>query len=251
MCSTAINTLNKLDKIWKTEGMNIRVKIKILHSLVYSILLYGCETWRLSNKTLAKLEAFEMKAYRRILKITYRQRIPNIEVRARIDSLNMKLKRLTTIVIQRQLKWLGHVTRLHNERIPRIALYGLVEGSRPRGRPRETWIECLLTCARIERKEVRRMTADRQNWQNFVRNCDPWLLHNKLMDAVPLYTAINSTLSLFFNMTPLLYFCRVLISRIFMLKLCSNVFMLVDLYDTYYCIFYVVMRIYIYHRYLF
>ena len=124
MCNAATATFNKLVILWNTNNMNMIVKVKILHSMVYSILLYGCETWILTTKTLKKLDAFEMKAYRRILKISYHQHITNIEVRTRIASLNMDLKRLTTMVIQRQLKWYGHVI----ERLPRMVMSSTARG---------------------------------------------------------------------------------------------------------------------------
>ena len=172
-CNAATVAFNKLTTLWNTKNINVKIKIKILHSLVYSILLYGCETWTLSTKTLTRLNAFEMKTYRRILNISYRQRITNLEVRDRISSLTKNLKRLTTIVIQRQLKWYGHVTRMNGERTPRVALFGLVEGDRPRGRPRDTWTKQLLSLARIERCDARKLAQDRQKWRTFTANCDP------------------------------------------------------------------------------
>ncbi|KAJ7324884.1 hypothetical protein JRQ81_017904, partial [Phrynocephalus forsythii] len=41
-----------------------------------------------------------------------------------------------TLLKQRRLRWLGHVVRMDDGRIPKDLLYGeLIKGKRPRGRP--------------------------------------------------------------------------------------------------------------------
>ena len=48
------------------------------------------------------------------------------------------------LILRRQLKWLGHVIRRNPDELSKIAMLGLVEGNRTRGRPQDTWLELLL-----------------------------------------------------------------------------------------------------------
>ena len=53
---------------------------------------------------------------------------------------------MAEIIRECRLRWLGHVGRMGNERLPKGMLYARTEeGQRNRGRPRKSWAE--LTCS--------------------------------------------------------------------------------------------------------
>ena len=78
-----------------------------------SIALYGCKSWTLLAETEQCIEAFEMKCYRRILNISYKDREPNDYKGQKIEELGGKHVRLLEVVKHRKLQWYGHIT-LHN-----------------------------------------------------------------------------------------------------------------------------------------
>src|SRR5688572_31254655 len=67
---------------------NIRLstKLKILNSYVFSIASYGCESWTWNKKMRQKVDALEMWCYRKILKISFRDRIRNRDVLSRMST---------------------------------------------------------------------------------------------------------------------------------------------------------------------
>jgi len=70
-----------------------------------------------------------------ILGISWKDRITNVEVRARTGQQTMD-----NILRERRLRWLGHVMRMDHQRIPQQALYWEVPGyRRGPGRPRTNW----------------------------------------------------------------------------------------------------------------
>ena len=119
---------SKLDKIWKNSQSTYKTNIKIFKSHVISVLLYGCECWRMTKTDEKKLDAFLHKSLRRMFKIYWPMRVKNEEVRARAG-LETKSKQ----VARRRWTGLGHYSH------PRIALTWVPEGKRKRGRPRATW----------------------------------------------------------------------------------------------------------------
>ena len=54
--------------------------MKLMLSLVSSIYLYACEKWTITKELQGKIRALEMICLRRLLNITYREIITNIEV---------------------------------------------------------------------------------------------------------------------------------------------------------------------------
>ena len=68
---------------------------------------------------------------------------------------------------QRRLTYFGHVVHMGPERFPNILLYGHISGTRPRGRPRKTWIDNVREDCELfglSLVEADRLAKDRRNW---------------------------------------------------------------------------------------
>ena len=50
-----------------------------------SIFLYACESWTLTAELQRRIQAMEMRCYRKILRISYKDHVTNEEVRAKIQ----------------------------------------------------------------------------------------------------------------------------------------------------------------------
>ena len=81
-----------------------------MNSLVTSIFLYTCETWTLTAKLETRIRSFETKNFLKLLDVTYKDRITNYQIRARISQAG-RYTDLLTIVKRLKLTWYGHVTR--------------------------------------------------------------------------------------------------------------------------------------------
>ena len=79
-------------------------------SLFTSIFLYACESWTLTAE-LQRIQAMEMKCYRKILNISYKDHVTNKEVHAKIQQAIGPHKNLLMIVKRCKLQWYGHVSR--------------------------------------------------------------------------------------------------------------------------------------------
>ena len=79
-----ITALSKLNFIWYDKSLQLKLKIRLMQSLVNSIFLYACETWTLTKELQGRIRALEMICLRRLMNISYRDKITNIEVRSRV-----------------------------------------------------------------------------------------------------------------------------------------------------------------------
>ena len=77
-----------------------------MRSLVISIFLYACESWTLTAEleTEKRTQAFEMRCYRRLLNISYKDHITNEEVRRKIQAAIGEYDELLTLVKKRKLR---------------------------------------------------------------------------------------------------------------------------------------------------
>uniref|UniRef100_A0A8D8M6B7 Uncharacterized protein n=1 Tax=Cacopsylla melanoneura TaxID=428564 RepID=A0A8D8M6B7_9HEMI len=82
------------------------MKMRLLRCYIFSILLYGVESWTLTEATTNRLEAFEMWIYRRILRISWMDRITN----ETLSFQRMKKdKEIMHTIKRRKLEYLGHI----------------------------------------------------------------------------------------------------------------------------------------------
>ena len=81
-----------------------------MRSLVTSIFLYACELLTLTAELQRRIQAFEIRCYRKILHISYKDHVTNEEVRAKIQQAIGPHEELLTIVKRRKLQWYGHVS---------------------------------------------------------------------------------------------------------------------------------------------
>ena len=83
----------------------IRSKIRLMCSLTMSIFVYACETWTITADIERKIQALEMRCFRKLLDISYIDHITNEEVKARIGNAIRPYEDLLTAVKRRKLKW--------------------------------------------------------------------------------------------------------------------------------------------------
>ena len=80
-----------------------------MHSLAISIFLHACESWALTAELEKRTQAFEMKCYRKLLSISYKDHVTNEEVRRKIQAATGDYEELQTLVKKQKLRWFGHV----------------------------------------------------------------------------------------------------------------------------------------------
>ena len=79
----------KLKQVWNSNKYSLRTKNRLFSSLVIPVLLYGCETWKTNEIDNKKMDTFQFKCLRRILKIRWPYVVSNDEILTRT-----KLKRI-------------------------------------------------------------------------------------------------------------------------------------------------------------
>src|SRR5437899_9982940 len=115
----------------------IRLYNRILNFYVFSVLNYGCESRTWNKAMQKKIDAFEFWCYRRMLKISYVDRVTNNEVLKRMHTELHFLKDMW----KRKMEFAGHVLRGSSGNSHLCILERKVCGKRLRGRPRLTWTE--------------------------------------------------------------------------------------------------------------
>ena len=99
-----------------------------MHSLITYIFLYACESRTLTAELQRRIAAMEMRCYRKILHVSYKDHVTNEEVRAKIQQAIRPQEDLLTVVKRRKLQWYGHV--FHSSGLAKTIFQGTVKGGR-------------------------------------------------------------------------------------------------------------------------
>ena len=88
--------------------------------------MYTNESWILTTELQRRIQAMEMRCYRKILHISCKDHVTNEEVRAKIQQAIGPHEDLLTIEKRRKLQWYGHVSRSLG--LAKTILQGTVKG---------------------------------------------------------------------------------------------------------------------------
>ena len=143
-----------------TSEIGLEVRKSFLKSFVWSIALYGCETWTIGVQEKRRLEASEMLCYRRMLKVRWIDHVTNQEVLNKIGEGRNVWQNLK----KRRDKFVGHI--LKQSGIVNRTLEGRVEGKNCRGRPRLCFINQNVKDVGCKKySEMKRLAQDRKDWR--------------------------------------------------------------------------------------
>jgi hypothetical protein len=160
----ARSAFRKMNSILTTRRNSIETRKRLLKCYVWSTLLYGAETWTISQKMNKRLEAFEMWSYRRMLRISWTKKVSNKEVLQLIHAKRSLIRLIRT----KKLKYFGHMIR--QDKIQRALLEGKINAKRGRGRPRVNWTTNIKDWSGKSYAAAVRTAQQRDDWRTIASN---------------------------------------------------------------------------------
>jgi len=154
--------------LWKCKEISIRTKASIFKASVLPVMLYGAETWTLAADDISRLSSFYMDCLRAIIgrRKCWRLKTTNEDVLNQCNMMSMD-----DILKQKRLRWLGHVCRMSDQRVPKQLLFSKHGEKRKNGnRPRWT-TRVMKDLSKMDCKDtVLEDVTDRGKWKKKVAN---------------------------------------------------------------------------------
>ncbi|KAJ8019205.1 hypothetical protein HOLleu_42357 [Holothuria leucospilota] len=126
-----------------------------------STLMYASETWTLSRDAKNKIDAFEMWIYRKMLKVSNKDRMSNEEVLNRLKAKKELLSELKNI----KLQYMGYILR--SSGLQKQLLEGKVGSRRLRGKQRNTWWADIRKWTGKSLYDLARTAENRTKWRTW------------------------------------------------------------------------------------
>ena len=122
------NVMTNLDSIFKSRDITLSTKVRLVKAMVFSVVMYGCESWTTKKAEHRRIDAFELWCWRRLLRVPWTARgfnqciLNEISPGCSLEGLMLKLK----------LQYFGHLMR-RADSFGKTLLLGKIEGRRRRG----------------------------------------------------------------------------------------------------------------------
>jgi len=90
-----------------TSMLDLKLRKKIVKCYIWSIALYGAETWTIRAADQKHLESFDIWCWRRTEKISWTDHVRNEEVLLRVEEESNIMHEIS----KRKANWIGHILR--------------------------------------------------------------------------------------------------------------------------------------------
>ena len=128
--------MTNLDSLLKSRDINLPTKFHLVKTMVFPVVMYGCESWTIKRAEHWRIDAFELWCWRRLLRVSWTARRSNqsilkeISPQYSLDGLMLKLK----------LQYFGHLMQ-RTDSLEKTLMLGMIEGGRRRGQQRMRWLD--------------------------------------------------------------------------------------------------------------
>ena len=171
LASSAFGRLSK--RVLGNQDLTIHTKIVVYSAVVISTILCGCDSWVPYRRHIKLLESFHIRRLQLILGLRWWHKVTHSEIGSRAG-----IPTIESMLLHRQLRWLGHVSRMPHSRLPHCVLYGQLRlGRSSVGRQNKRFkdhIKSILKKCNIPFSRLETLASNRATWRStcvFVMLC--------------------------------------------------------------------------------
>ena len=99
--------MTNLDSIFKSRDVALPRKVHLVKAMVFSVVMYGCESWTVKKAERRRIDAFELWCWRRLLRAPWTARRSNQSILKEISSGCL----LEGLMLNLKLQYFGHLMR--------------------------------------------------------------------------------------------------------------------------------------------
>ena len=122
--------------ILKNGDITLPTKVCIIKVMVFPVVMYECESWTIKKAEPQRIDAFELRCWRRLLRVPWTARRSNQSI---LKEINPEYS-LEGLMLKLKLQYFGHLMWRANS-LEKTPLLGKIEGRRRKGRQRMRWLD--------------------------------------------------------------------------------------------------------------
>ena len=123
--------MTNLDSILKSRDITLPTQVCLVKAMVFSVVMYGCESWTVKKAERPRIDAFELWCWRRLFRVLWTARRSNHSLLKEISPEDS----LEGLMLKLKFQYFGHLMQ-KTEALEKTLILGKIEGGRRRGRHR-------------------------------------------------------------------------------------------------------------------
>ena len=119
--------MTNLEGILKSRDITLPTKVRLVKGMVFLVVMYGCESWTIKKAEHRRIDTFELRCWRRFLRIPWTTRSSNQSILKEISSEYA----LEGLMLKLKLQYFGHLMQ-RTDSLEKTLILGKIEGRRRR-----------------------------------------------------------------------------------------------------------------------
>ena len=120
--------MTNLGSILKSRDITLLTKVHLVKAMVFSVVMYGCESWTIKKAEHRRIDAFELWCWRRLLRVPWTAKRSNPSILKEISPEYS----LEGLMLKLKLQYFGHVMQ-RTDLLEKTLILGKIEGRRRKG----------------------------------------------------------------------------------------------------------------------
>ena len=151
--------MTNLDSVLKSRDITLPTEVCVVKAIVFSVVMYGCETWTIKKAERQWIDTFGLRYWRRLLRVPWTARRSNQSILKEICSEDS----LEGLMLKLKLQYFDHLMQ-RTDSSEKTLMPGKIEGRRRRGRQRMRWLDGIPDAMGMNLSKLLEMVRDREVW---------------------------------------------------------------------------------------
>ena len=117
--------MTNLDSVLKSRDITLLTKVHLVKAMVFPVVMYGCESWTVMKAECRRIDAFELRCWRRLLRVPWTARRSNQSI---LKEINPGIS-LEGMMLKLKLQYFGHLVQ-RADSLEKTLMLGKIEGRR-------------------------------------------------------------------------------------------------------------------------
>ena len=98
--------MTNLDSILKSRDITLSTKVHLVKAMAFPMVMYGCESWTIKKAERRRIDAFELRCWRRLLRVPWTAKSSNQSI---LNEISPGCS-LEGLMLKMKLQYFGHLT---------------------------------------------------------------------------------------------------------------------------------------------